>query len=611
MTRRIQFLTCYGLCWTVLFQLFRILFLIYHNDLASDLPIGVILDSILHGLRMDISFACYILMMPAVLCSMTSIKWNWYKIFLYWYSGVICIIISLLTVFDLELFKAWGFRIDATVLGYIKTPAEAIASMGAAPILLLSVLLVVVFAFSFGILFKVQNRLIPRFSESSFAVVFPSFLVVAASLVIPIRGGLQLAPMNESAVFFSDNSFANHAAVNVPWSFSNSILRTRNTKSNPFVHLDQQQAEYDIAALLKGGSSRSNLIRVGSKPVNVIVIVWESLTAKVVAGLGGVDATPEFDRLSKEGILFTRMYASGNRSDKGIVSILSGYPAQPITSIVKIPKKTASLPSLPRACKNDGYSTSFYYGGETEFANMKSYFLQQGFDKIVDKNAFSEADMNSKWGAHDHVVLNRLLTDLDKQKEPFFSTLFTLSSHEPFDVPMQTLIPGSDPTQLFLNAHRYSDQSVGDFIRKAKTKPWWDNTLIVILADHGHPLPQTNDSRLEEFHIPMLWLGGVLRAEGARVDTLCSQIDLASTLLNEIGIKSTDFEWSNDILRIGRQSFAYFAFNNGFGWVRPEWFLVHDNIGKHVIEKSVKLGVRELKYGRSYLQTSFQDYLNR
>ena len=113
--------------------------------------------------------------------------------------------------------------------------------------------------------------------------------------------------------------------------------------------------------------------------------MWESLTSKVVASVGGLPGiTPRFDSLARQGILFTNMYASGDRSAKGIVAILSGYPAQPTTSIITIPTKTASLPSLPRTFKAQGYHNSFYYGGETEFSNIKSYLLQQGFEKIID-----------------------------------------------------------------------------------------------------------------------------------------------------------------------------------------------------------------------------------
>ena len=242
---------------------------------------------------------------------------------------------------------------------------------------------------------------------------------------------------------------------------------------------------------------------------------------------------------------------------------------------------------------------------------MKSYFLQSGFDKIIDKHDFAEKDMNSKWGAHDHIVLDRLGKDLDEMKQPFFSTVFTLSSHEPFEVPMKTVIKGSDSQNLFLNAHHYTDSSIGEFIKRAKTRPWWNNTLVIIIADHGHPLPDLKKPKPSEFHIPMLWLGGALNKTNVKVETLCSQTDLAATLLHQLGRPANAFAWSNDIFRSKRSEFAYFAFNNGFGWIRPDGFLVRDNIGGNITERGGTLKPHEETLGKAYLQSSFGDYLKR
>jgi phosphoglycerol transferase MdoB-like AlkP superfamily enzyme len=611
MLKRIQFLALYGISWILLFQLFRFLFLAYHFKKSVELGGALLVQSAMHGIRMDISFAAYILVIPALLISFTGRKWGWYQTTIKFYSAAVSVFVVTLSVVDLELFRAWGFRIDASSLHYLETPKEAFASMGAAPVLPLMLLLAALLLLVITVLSTIRKRTIPFFDRSSLVFTIPVFIFLTAALIIPIRGGLQLAPMNESAVFFSDRSFANYAAVNVPWNYFRSISVNSYSKKNPFLYYDESKAREQVASFYQHHNDHRQVVK-GKEPMNVVIIIWESFTAKVVAKLNGTPGiTPEFDALTKEGILFTNMYASGNRSDKGMVAILSGYPAQPTTSIIKIPNKTVSLPSLPRLFKEKGYFTSFYYGGETEFANMKTYFLQQGFDKIVDKNSFNEADMNSKWGAHDHVVLNKFLGDLERQKQPFFSTLFTLSSHEPFEVPVETVIKGNDIEHLFLNAHHYSDASIGAFIRQAKTKSWWANTLVVILADHGHPLPEKPNTRPDEFHIPMLWLGGVLEQRNIRVDTLCSQTDFAATLLQQFNMPSKAFSWSNDIFMVNRVPFAYFAFTNGFGWKRPEGYIVRDNIGGNIIEKGGSLKPVETEYGKSYLQASFTDYLKR
>jgi len=611
MRKRLEFIALYGLAWVLIFQFFRVLFLAYHYKKALELPSSLWVASAGHGLPMDISFAAYILAIPTLLMMFTGQCWDWYRKTLSVYTIIIVSLITLLTVVDLELFRAWGFRIDATSLHYLETPAEAMASMGAAPVWQLVLLLIALIFLVNRTLQTIIRRTTASFRQSPLLYTTPVFLVIAGSLIVPIRGGFQLAPMNESAVFFSDKSFANYAAVNVPWNYMRSVLNEAYSNENPFRYADDTEASQKVTSLYNRIGATQQIIDTVDKK-NVLVIIWESFTAKAVGSLGGLkNITPQFDQIAKEGLLFTNIYASGNRSDKGMVAILSGYPAQPTTSIIKIPKKTASLPSLPTIFKTNGWQTSFYYGGETEFANMKSYFLQQGFDRIVDINDFDSKDMNSKWGAHDHVVFKRLMHDLDQEKQPFFTTMFTLSSHEPFEVPTKTVITGNDPEHLFLNALHYADESLGAFLREAQTKPWWKNTLVVIIADHGHPLPETRKDKPSEFHIPMLWLGGALTAAPARVNTLASQTDLAATILNQMHLPSGTFAWSNDIFKKGRQDFAYFAFNNGLGWMRPDGFIVRDNIGGNITEKNGALSPQDEDLSKAYLQSSFGDYLKR
>jgi phosphoglycerol transferase MdoB-like AlkP superfamily enzyme len=612
MFKRLIFLALYWLSWIFFFQFFRIIFLIYHYEKTVDIKTSLLAMSAWHGLGMDVSFASYILVIPSLLLAFTGKSWYWYHKTISVFTLLVSFVIVLLVVVDLELFRAWGFRIDSTSLQYLQTPREAIASMGAAPVIPLVLLLITLFYLVSKCLLVVQRRTVPFFERSSLVLTLLLFLLTTAALVIPIRGGLQQIPLNESNAFFSKTSFANYAAVNVPWNYASSVLNNSYNRVNPFISVKDEVAEHEVAALYQKTGDTEQYISKGDQKTNVLIIIWESFTAKVVQSLGGAaGVTPQFERLAREGILFTQVYASGNRSDKGMVSILSGYPAQPTQSIIKIPTKTAALPSITRSLKDNGYFTSFYYGGETEFANMKSYFLLQGFDRILDKNSFEQKDMNSKWGAHDHVVLNRLLKDLDETKSPFFTTLFTLSSHEPFEVPGKTAIPGRDTEHLFLNSHHYTDEAIGNFIESAKTKSWWDNTLVIIIADHGHPLPEKPAGKANEFHIPMLWLGGALEKRNIRIDSLCSQTDLASTLLNQLHMPSQAFPWSNDIFMKGRVPFAYFAFTNGLGWIKPEGAIIRDNLGGNITEKTGNLPATEESKAKAYLQASFADYLKR
>jgi phosphoglycerol transferase MdoB-like AlkP superfamily enzyme len=349
---------------------------------------------------------------------------------------------------------------------------------------------------------------------------------------------------------------------------------------------------------------------------NVILIVWESLSAKVVERLGGISGvTPVIDSLMHEGILFDSIYATGDRSAKGLTSILSGYPAQPRTTIMQFPRKTASLPALPRDLAGQGYGTAFYYGGEPEFANIKSYLINAGFDSIIGKSEFDEKDWNSKWGAHDHVVFTRMLADLKNAHEPFFRTLFTLSSHEPFEVPVPTVIAGSDEQSLFLNAHHYTDRSLGAFLRAARAEPWWNRTLVIIVADHGHRLPTLSpderDRRWATFHIPMLWLGGALAVRDTVIHTIGSQTDLPPTLLAQLGLETGKYRWGRNLLSPGAAPLAYFTFQDGFGLLNANGALTYDNVSRSVMFKTGKAGESDVRIGQALLQASIDDYVRR
>ncbi|MCR6641399.1 MAG: LTA synthase family protein [Sporocytophaga sp.] len=346
---------------------------------------------------------------------------------------------------------------------------------------------------------------------------------------------------------------------------------------------------------------------------NIILIIWESFTAKALNDVEGKQIIPRFKELIKEGIYFDNIYASGDRSEKGIIALLSGYPAQPTASIITFPGKTTKLSTLPLQFKKDKYFTSFYYGGEMEFANIKSYLYHCGFDKLTGIEAFEKKDQNSKWGAHDDVVLKRMLSDTKSLKEPFFNTLFTLSSHEPFEIPEKPLLSPDTRERMFLNSLHYTDASIGTFIDEAKKQPWWDNTLIIITADHGHAMPGNDIAthQPQEFKIPMLWLGGALAKKDTIITQLGSQTDLASTLLSQFDKSSDGFRFSRDLLSPCKNPFAYYAFNNGFGLMNDSCKVVYDNVSNQPVYKEGSVDNQSINKGRAYLQVSFQDYLNK
>jgi len=293
------------------------------------------------------------------------------------------------------------------------------------------------------------------------------------------------------------------------------------------------------------------------------------------------------------------------------VAILSGYPNQATTSIIKTPTKTRQLPSINQSLAKLGYESSYTYGGELEFANIKSYLINIKMDELTDKYSFPVSERTTSWGVHDQYVFDRFYHDIQNKKQPFFATLFTLSSHEPYDVPMKTKFKGSDRSSLFKNSVYYTDSIIGSFIRQFKQLPLWNNTLIVMVADHGHPLPGNDpNDRPSKFHIPLIFSGGALSLKG-RINTIGSQTDIATTLLDQLHLPINQYQWGKDLLDSSAKSFAFYSFNNGFGFVTPGGTETIDNVSRKPIFISPGFDTAQIKFGKAYMEYSYQDFLNR
>ena len=608
---------CYWMLW---FAAARALFLIWFRDLLPSGAGALVAQSLLFGARMDLSAAAYLVALVALILTLTvAAPPTVARRCLTVYSAFVIVFIALVTMTDIGTFGPWRRRLDASLWTYLSTPREAYASassIAVVPLFGALALILVITWWTYSRFVRTRERdLVPARGLHAVGVV-AALVASSALLLIPIRGGVQWTPINESTVFFSRSEFANMSAVNPGWSLlSTTIAQQHAPTTNPYVVLTARELKQVVDSLFAVPSGAPlSLLRV-ARP-NVVLIIWESFTAKVVARLGGrAGVTPQFDRWSHQGIFFDSVFASGDRSAQGLVSLLSGFPSVPNEAIMTRPAKAARLPQLGQVMSRAGYHTSYYYGGELAFANMKAYLYNGGFGRITGLDAFPPADRNSKWGAHDHVVLGRMLSELKSESRPFFSTVFTLSSHEPFEVPVATVFPGSDESNLFLNAHHYADASVGQFLDSASKQPWWDSTLVVIIADHGSPLPQPPAGTVERVpdrhHIPMLWLGGALRVRDTVVHRINSSVDLAPSLLAQLAISSDGFRWGRNIFAPGNASFAYFEHNDGFSFIDRSGWVVYDKSAGRVLERSDRGGASQLRRGSALLQASFADYLSR
>lgn len=492
---------------------------------------------------------------------------------------------------------------------YISSPREMAGSASSSPIFLLLIIFFILSIF-FAWLYKKNFAKYIFISPAKFS--FSHFLIsifLVVFLFIPIRGGIQKIPINTSDVYFSQKLFANHAAINLPWNIVFSILNRNNSK-NPFDYLKDGKDKQLVDSLYNTPPLRVPSILTSKRP-NIIFIILESYTAKFIGCLGGEQGvTPNVDSIANDGLLFTNIYAAGDRSEKGQVAVLSGYPNQAIASIIKTPTKTQKLPSITEVLKKGGYHTSYTYGGELEFANIKSYLLNIGFDKLVSKYSFPASERTTSWGVHDGIVLNEFFNFIHQEQQPFFATLFTLSSHEPFDVPYHKF-NGDDVTTKFRNSVAYTDSCIGVFINRLKKDSLWNHTLIVLVADHGHPLPGNDrDDLPSKFHIPLIFTGGALKQKGIG-PAVGSQTDIITTVLDQLSINTRLFRWGKDLLDSSAHQFAFYCFNNGFGFVTPSGTVTMDNISRKVIYQKGKIDSSVITNGKAYMQLSYQDFLSR
>ncbi|AII53640.1 hypothetical protein N008_16875 [Hymenobacter sp. APR13] len=613
---RFAFQLRYFLFWLLFFCGTRALFLLYQASQTAKLPAGTVAGTFGYGLRLDASAAAYLSVVPFGLVLLGSLLGRRLPTnrLLRFYTAVMGVVVAFLTVADLELYRTWGFRLDATPLQYLNSPAEMAASAGNAPLLLLLGLFAGVLLMGWGLYRLVVGRLpaLPAgFGRGRAALVC---VLYAALLVVPLRGGVQQIPVNQSDVYFARQPFANHAAVNLPWNVVNSLTQQEADPAR-YRFLPDSTAQRLVRPLYTYTAPDTVRLLRTARP-NVVFIILESFTGKLVAGTGGeAGVTPNLDSLARTGVLFNNIYAAGDRSQKGLVALLSGYPSQPTSGgIIKSPRKTEKLPHLRQALGRVGYSSHYYYGGELAFANMKSYLRAAGYDRLTERENFPRSQQNSKWGAHDHVLFDKVLADLRTQAQPFFVTAFTLSSHEPFEIPIAPKFKGTTETALFRNSVYYTDWALGRFLQAARQQPWYDNTLLVLVADHGHTLPGRSVSEEPaKFRIPLVLAGGALRPEvrgQVRAD-LGSQTDVAATLLAQLQLPTTDYHWSRNLLRPVHEPSAFYCYTDGFGFITPAGFLAYDNVARQPVIRSRGATQRQVQQGQAYEQLSFADYLGK
>lgn len=604
MKKRIAYISLYFFTVLLIFILQKPLFMLYNGSIEKGFGFADYMQVMVHGASLDAATAGYLTAFPflLVLISIWFRKFPLKKI-LYGYYILAAALISIIFVVDMALYTFWGFKLDASVFLYIDSPKEALASVSVGFILLRVLAILLLIALNSWVLLKITPSVLTATRKRIAGTA--GMLLLGGVLFIIIRGGVTESTSNIGQVYFSNEPFLNHSAVNPDFSLLSSMGKSQDFASE-FNFFDEEKRAALFDGLYPTTDGDSIIQVLNTKRPNILIILMEGFGGAFVEPLGGLpDVTPHFNRLSKEGIFFTNCYANSFRTDRGTVCTFSGYLGLPTASVMKIPAKSRTLPAIAEGLSKAGYKTDFLYGGDINFTNMKSYLLSTGYQRLTANTDFSLAEQTSNaWGVNDDITFEYLYNQLRNRKEegPWHTAFLTLSSHEPFEVPYHRL------EDKIPNAFAYTDECLGKFIDKLKQTLVWKNLLVVCLSDHGFYYPRVGLNTAPEFyHIPMLWLGGAVK-QPMKIDKIMNQTDLPATLLGQLGIDHSSFIFSRNVLGSDyTYPFAFYSFNNGFSFRDSTGVTVFDNNSESILLEEPVGSEQRINKGKAILQSVYDD----
>lgn len=613
MKQRLRFLLTLFFGVTLLMGLQKPLFMLLHSGSSSvELTMVEYWQVFCHGLWLDMTVAGYITALPLVLLliglwlPLSELLW---RRIMALYLGLVALLAAAIYALDLGLYGYWGFRVDSSVLIYLSTPTEAAASLtlydwlfGTGAFLLLSAL--------FGGLFWLVLRPLKLPALKGLRRLGGSLVLLLGCglCFLAIRGGLTVAVANVSKVYFSQNQFLNHAATNPLFSLLSTLGDDKEFEPQ-YLFFDEAERMARFEEL-RGDRPDTlfspTLLR--TKRPDIVLIIMESCGRTFMeATCEGEPVMPYLNALKGGGVWFENCFANSFRTDRGEVAILNGYPAQTRMSIMKHPAKSRNLPSIARSLSQEGYQTWFTYGGDLNFTDQSSYMYATGWQELTWQKDLSFDAPTSKWGYADDVMARyfseevlRRTAPKPEERTPQLMGWLTLSSHEPFEVPYAKF------EDKILNAVAFTDEQVGRMVQAWRQSSAWENMLIILLPDHGYPWPEGLAYNAPLRHrIPMIWTGGAVE-EPIIVEEYLSQMDLAATLLAQLGIEHSDYLFSKNILSPSTPKFAYWTFNDGFGVATPEGVTLFDCTSGLTLEEHNPNSPR-LDWGKTLLQTTYWD----
>jgi len=565
------------LFWLLFFTANRILFLGLYNNQWDNLPRKEVFQSLYAGLRLDLSTISYFALLLILLLMLQKASSTIFKKkrsgakLMFGFTLILVVLSSFINASEAGLYSEWGAKLNAKALSHVLDPTEVFGTASSKHIWLF-ILISLSQIFLFGWLLKKFFIHRPFFNQS-----FKNwqYYTGIASLIIPAlyfaRGGLQPIPINISDSNYSSHVILNDVAINSDWNLIHSIRENRlNLTQNPYQFMSNEEASLVLKNMTPNQEQSYPLLTEKDKP-NIVMLIMESWSADLVEGLGGLKGiTPFFDELSDDGYLFTNFYANGWTSDQGICALLSASPVFPHGSVINQSDKSRKVSSLPQVLKEKGYQTSFHFGGQMSYGNIKAYLLNQKFDLLKEQQDLKHIP-SGRLGIHDEYMYQVFQDDIAKQKAPFFSALFTVSTHSPYDIPREMTVDYDGEHTEYLKSAKYADACMRSFFDQVKNESWYDNTLFVIVADHSHksPIGHHGKEAAGDHKIPLLFYGPALKDSlvGKENNTLGSQIDFLGTILPSLKSDLNEFKWTKNLMDNNLNSFAPYVFHYGIGLV--------------------------------------------
>lgn len=573
--------------WLLVFTLQRVLFFIaHHHDIPSSKGNLSFLLVFVYALRLDLSTIAYLITPYLIVKSMhTSLEWSWLRKLLKIIVYAELFIVSFIHSGETVAYYEWGHKLTTRVFMHLSMPDEVARTADTSSIFLFLLIFLIELAGATLLIkwLKPFDNLSPPKTNNRHVRIISPIITVFLGLPISLlfaRGGFQQIPINIDSAYFSPHQIINDVSVNSSYFFGNSLfLYNRSDVSSHLPKIAHFKATQITKRLYEKDSTHANFFMGSSKP-NVVLIILEGWSANAMGWIQkGKSASPNFDRLAEQGVLFTNIYATNTTSEIGNTSLFAGYPSIPETALSLYPEKHRNLPTINEKLKENGYTTQYLFGGDLKYGNIKGFLMEHGFDKLLDENDFDPNLTRGKLNYFDSDLYKFALDEINRSRPPFLQCIFTGSTHSPYDHPPLKKAVFNGEERKYLNSMVYSDQCLAGFISNCKKQEWYKNTIFVLVSDHGHATPGINSPfETAFFRIPLLIFGDPIieQYKGTKFNTLGSQADLAATLLHQLHLSNNDFPFSKDLMSSSKQRFAFYSTIRGYGFVTPLGSIMHN-----------------------------------